>query len=118
MCRPDADSSEISRLQKESIKTLKHAKERSKRVAQDAKERARLHWQHAIEEVRAILHAPAHYRGPLNIAAQEHMEGVDCLNGELMRAGQKEVEASEKEEEDLLVITPIADGRLKDVGRS
>lgn len=76
-----------------------------------------MHWKHAIEEVRAILHAPSHYRGPLSIAALEHMAEVDCFDGERVRAGQKAVSDGDGEE-DLLVITPIADGRLKDVGRS
>lgn len=121
MCHPAVDHSKLALLHDESHQVLRHAKDHEKRVSHDAHERARLHWKLAIEDVRATLHAPSHYRGPLSIAAREHMTDVDCFDGERIRGGQKAIGAGDvvkEDEEDLLVITPFADGRLKDVGRS
>ena len=61
----------------------------------------------------------------MSIVQNEHMSGVDCINGEKMRGGFKETGAEgqqgqnsgSQDDEDLLQIHPVVDGRFKNVGR-
>ena len=74
----------------------------------------------------ALRWSRAHYRDHLRITGREHMSDVDCFDGARVRKGRFEREA-EKEpledeeldgaDEDLAVIHPVVDGRLKDEGR-
>ncbi|THH05733.1 hypothetical protein EW145_g4582 [Phellinidium pouzarii] len=116
---PSARSKEPAHLHAETGKMLQHAKERAQRLGREASQR----WRHALDEARAIIHSPARYRAPLSIASREHMTDVDCFDGERVRAGERHQmdrskDAAEEEDHDLLVISPIADGRLKDAGQS
>ncbi|KAH7910160.1 Metallo-dependent phosphatase-like protein [Hygrophoropsis aurantiaca] len=74
-------------------------------------------WQRVASGVLQKLHSGAHYRDRLNVSANEHMSVIDCFNGKMMR--QEEVDDKEDNvgDEDLLVIHPVIDGRLRDVGR-
>ncbi|EMD38646.1 hypothetical protein CERSUDRAFT_113824 [Gelatoporia subvermispora B] len=75
---------------------------------------------------RALRWSRAHYRELIGIAGREHMSGVDCIDGEVIRCaverfGEEKVKREEQErerEEDLAVIYPVVDGRLKDEGRA
>jgi len=59
-----------------------------------------------------------HYRNQYNVSNCQHLSVVDAFNGGEVRKGrfgqQKELDS---EEEDILVISPMIDGRFKDVGR-
>lgn len=57
-----------------------------------------------------------HFQSPLNIAVSEHMSGIDCYDGSAARTGDQSLKEQEGDE-DLLVASPVADGRLKDEGR-
>jgi 5'-nucleotidase len=53
-----------------------------------------------------------------HVAGNEHMSGVDCVDGAKFRGGKdREKEAEERLREDMIVCSPRIDGRLKDVGR-
>ncbi|KAL5511406.1 hypothetical protein ACEPAH_4622 [Sanghuangporus vaninii] len=104
--------------QAERPKLLHADTERILRHSRAAAARARNHWSQALQHVRAILHSPAHYRGPLSISRREHMDSTDCFDGARARAGERQQSTDEEESEDLPVITPFADGRLKDVARA
>ncbi|PVF93825.1 Metallo-dependent phosphatase [Serendipita vermifera] len=53
-----------------------------------------------------------------HVALNEHMSGVDCVDGARFRGAiDREKEAEEKLREDMIVCSPRIDGRLKDVGR-
>ena len=87
--------------------------------------RARKHWRQAIEGVQNMIHSPSHFRIPFMLANREHMSEIDCFDGHSTRhngpAGVKSLHACEGktsiEREDLFTITPLVDGRLKDIGR-
>ncbi|KAI0807271.1 Metallo-dependent phosphatase [Fomes fomentarius] len=78
----------------------------------------------------ALRWSRGHYRDNLRISGREHMSDVDCFDGAKMRRGRNEAKSSEDNgvkpsereeltgaEEDLAVISPVVDGRLKDEGR-
>ncbi|OSD02817.1 Metallo-dependent phosphatase [Trametes coccinea BRFM310] len=78
----------------------------------------------------ALRWSRGHYRDHLRVSGREHMSAVDCFDGDKMRKGEFEGEKAklpdDKEQqteefdgsqEDLIVIHPIVDGRLKDEGR-
>jgi len=72
----------------------------------------------------AIRWSRAHYRDHIHVTQREHMSGVDTFDGKGVRTGaiRKTWETTnqdedEDNEEDLPVIHPIVDGRLKDEGR-
>ena len=78
----------------------------------------------------ALRWSRAHYRDQLRVSGREHMSEVDCFDGDKMRKGRferakepesegemKQNEELEGAEEDLVIIHPVVDGRLKDEGR-
>ncbi|TFY68914.1 hypothetical protein EVJ58_g733 [Rhodofomes roseus] len=82
-------------------------------------------WRHAAR--RALRWSRAHYRDNIHITGREHMSPVDHFDGSSLRkrpigqqnaGGETKVAKAEDDEEDLAVIHPIVDGRLKDEGRN
>ena len=81
-------------------------------------------WKRAAQ--LALRWSRAHYKDHITVTEKEHMSEVDCFDGARVRKGRFEREA-EKEpledeeldgaDEDLAVIHPVVDGRLKDEGR-
>ncbi|KAH9853979.1 Metallo-dependent phosphatase [Lenzites betulinus] len=74
----------------------------------------------------ALRWSRGHYRDHLRVAGREHMSDVDCFDGDRMRKsgfdGQEKQGTEESgefagAEEDLVLIHPVVDGRLKDEGR-
>ena len=91
-------------------------RERETRKGQGAhtQSKAAQHWQHAAAlALRSKSHA--HY-----ISRREHMSCVDCYDGGKVRRGGVADEGNvyNQREEDLPIIHPVMDGRLKDEGRS
>ncbi|KAF5372933.1 hypothetical protein D9758_001729 [Tetrapyrgos nigripes] len=79
------------------------------------------HWKRAASE--ALIWAKrskGHYRGNLSVAATEHMSPVDCFDGKGLRRGSasNKEQVGQEPDKDLLVISPVVDGRFKDEGRS
>ena len=75
-------------------------------------------WQKAVS---SVLHSSRHFRDRIHITSKEHMAVVDCFDGAKQRAGepQGKINAIQKpSEEDLLVVYPSVDGRLKDEAQS
>lgn len=117
---PTSERPKLAFLSRESERLLKSARERADRISHEASQRARERWHATIEHVRAIIHSPLQYRTPLTLASREHMNGVDCLDGERVRKGEgqgSDIEEA-KDDIDLLEICPTIDGRLKDVARA
>lgn len=81
-------------------------------------------WKHAAR--RALRWSRAHYRDNIQITGREHMSPVDHFDGSSLRKqraeatedAKKETKEKQDEEQDLAVIQPIVDGRLKDEGRN
>jgi hypothetical protein len=87
-------------------------------------EKARTLWKSAIQQVRASVHSGRHYRNMINIVNREHMSDVDCCDGEGIRSGKDagDVEdgtsgEADKEKGEYVVINPVVDGRMRDLGR-
>ena len=79
-------------------------------------------WKHAAH--LALRWSRAHYRDHLRVTEKEHMSDVDCFDGGSVRGRKPRQETEEQpqekldvSEEDLVVIHPIVDGRMKDEGR-
>jgi 5'-nucleotidase len=77
---------------------------------------ARMRWKKAAELAINHVRSKRHYQDNMAISRHEHMSGVDSFDGEKMRGG-KSSGGTDARDEDLLVIHPVVDGRLKDVGR-
>lgn len=76
-------------------------------------------WQKALSGVVNQIRSKAHYVDHINVTAREDMSDVDCFNGAKVRCGG-EVDGrvhSTNLSEDLPVIHPVKDGRLKDEAR-
>ena len=94
-------------------------RERARRdkVNRSEKSNAAHKWQH-MATLALQLKSSNHYKDHINVSTKEDMSCVDCFNG--VKAGKGSIgdmtEVNENDE-DLLVIHPVADGRLKDEGR-
>jgi len=78
--------------------------------------RAQIHWKKAAS--LAIKHARSkrHYQDNIAVARNEHMSEVDVFDGQKMREGKASGNEVIENDADLLVIHPVVDGRLKDIG--
>ena len=84
-------------------------------------------WRQALNG--ALRWGRAHYREHISVAGREHMSPVDCVDGQAIRNSDSLVEAlsattggedetgQAKEFDDMVVIHPVLDGRLKDEAR-
>ncbi|KAF7322681.1 25S rRNA adenine-N(1) methyltransferase [Mycena chlorophos] len=82
------------------------------------RESVRAKWQHAAKLVLNQVRSRAHYLDHHRVANLESMDAVDACDGHKMRRGEKQEQPrSEGWGEDLLTISPVVDGRLKDEGR-
>lgn len=91
-----------------------------KRHAGDNKTAIARKWQNALSGVLNQLRSKAHYVDHINVTAREDMSDVDCFHGAKVRCGS-EVDSSGPStnfHEDLPVIHPVVDGRLKDEARA
>ncbi len=80
-------------------------------------------WKHALQ--LAVRYSRAHYKDLIHVTSKEHMSGVDCFDGSQARTGtgpaqvgDEAGDSNDQSEEDLVLIHPVIDGRLKDQGRS
>lgn len=92
----------------------------------------KMHWKLAASLVIKSIRSKRHYQETLSVAQVEHMSDVDCFDGEKMRRkwgapkakgakeekDQDETSSRVTDEDDLLLIHPVMDGRFKDVGRA
>ncbi|KDQ60604.1 hypothetical protein JAAARDRAFT_708193 [Jaapia argillacea MUCL 33604] len=114
------NTSSHGHLNPETTGIISRERGRQDRVTSRAKMRAAENWKHLADLVIHQLRSKRHYRDNLIVSTREHMSGVDCFDGSLMRGGATSGSADEQEESfdsDLLVVHPEVDGRLKDVGR-
>lgn len=77
-------------------------------------------WQHAASCAIRTLRSGIHYLDHINVTAREHMSGVDCFDGKKVRRGNEPNGSSRPtcNHNDLPVIHPVIDGRLRDEGRT
>jgi len=92
----------------------------------------KMHWKLAASLVIKSIRSKRHYQENLSITQVEHMSEVDCFDGERMRRkwgttqakeakgedGQDGTRSRTADEDDLLQIHPVLDGRFKDIGRA
>jgi len=78
------------------------------------------HWR----KLASVVHSSRswkHFRDYIHITSREHMTVVDCFDGAKQRAGKRLDETGavgELSDEDLLVVNPTIDGRLRDKARN
>jgi 5'-nucleotidase len=78
-----------------------------------------LRWKHAANLALNWSRSKEHYQDHLSVTAKEHMSGVDCFDGQKARSGEEFEGIPQGEgDEDLLVVSPVVDGRLRDEGRN
>lgn len=100
--------------------------QRERRRSQRLQHPGKMHWKLAASLVIKSIRSKRHYQESLSIPQVEHMSEVDCFDGEKMRKEWGAPHAEEgrggrshtTDEDDLLQIHPILDGRFKDVGRA
>lgn len=75
-------------------------------------------WKHAAELARRWSRSRTHYREQFNVCTTEHMSIVDPFNGSSAPKGEDtRIRPEVNEDEDLLLVSPGIDGRLRDEGR-
>lgn len=113
---------ETDHLHSETADVVRREIEHKKRYAHEHHLRPTIaqRWQHAAVGALHMLRSRVHYEDHFNITAREHMSGVDCYDGKKIRRGSggNGENGHGKTDEDLLVIHPVVDGRIKDVARS
>lgn len=108
----DTDVKQHSFIQSDTEAIVQREKTRQHKV----ESRAHAHWKKAAALAIKHVRSKKHYQDNMAIAHNEHMSDVDSFDGEKMRDG-KSRSTDETEDNDLLVIHPVVDGRFKDVGR-
>ena len=112
-----ADGAHRDHLHKETNVIIGRERARRDKVDSSEKSNAAHEWQNAA---RLALRSKSstHYKDHINISTKEDMNCVDCFDGVKARKGSvgDMIEVNENNE-DLLVIHPVVDGRLKDEGR-
>lgn len=110
-------------IQPETELIVQRERERSQRLQNPGK----MHWKLATSLVIKSIRSKKHYQANLSVTQVEHMSEVDCFDGETVRrkwgASPPEgtadggADSHATDEEDLLQIYPVLDGRLKDIAR-
>ncbi|KAI9466021.1 Metallo-dependent phosphatase [Lactarius psammicola] len=75
------------------------------------------HWQKVASSALRWSRSGRRFSQHIHITAKEHMSGVDCFDGAKQRAGELQGESDglgRPSDEDLLVVHPWVDGRLRD----
>jgi len=92
-------------------------KERSRLKKKDSLSPAVENWRKAVSSVIHGLRSRKHFRDCINVTSKEHMTGVDCFDGAKQRVGEPQDGSDaigQSSNEDLSVVHPLVDGRLKD----
>ena len=79
--------------------------------------KAKILWKNALEKVVSRIPS-SHYRNQQKVPSAQHMSSVDVFDGSSARKGEPCEYVVKEASEDLLIVSPQLDGRLKDVGRS
>ncbi|KAH9060048.1 Metallo-dependent phosphatase [Lactarius vividus] len=79
------------------------------------------HWQKITSSALRWSRSGRRFSEHIHITSKEHMSGVDCFDGAKQRAGELQGESDglgRPSDEDLLVVYPWVDGRLRDEGQN
>lgn len=74
-------------------------------------------WQKVASSAVRWAQSRRRFSESIHITSKEHMSGVDCFDGAKQRAGEPQGESDglgKPSEEDLPVVHPWVDGRLRD----
>jgi len=128
----------MSRLAKENALSQTFMQAGTEAIVQRERRRSqrlrdpKIHWKLAASLVIKSIRSKRHYQENLSIPQVEHMSEVDCFDGEKMRRewgssqakggqgedGQQGTNSRITDEDDLLLIHPVLDGRFKDISRA
>ncbi|KAI9509971.1 Metallo-dependent phosphatase [Russula earlei] len=116
----------VTRLAR-SNESREHLDEETHRIIQGERSRLERHssrhsaavelWRKTACAALRSSRSRAHFRDRIQITSKEHMTRVDCFDGAKQRAGEPQAESDalkRSSDEDLLVVQPSVDGRLKD----
>ena len=106
--------------------------QRERKRSQRLQNPGKMQWKLAASLVIKSIRSKKHYQANLSVPQFEHMSEVDCFDGETMRRkwgvsqqqdtkeGKDQGRSNSRtpDEEDLLHIHPVLDGRFKDIGRA
>lgn len=92
--------------------------QREKTHQHRSQNKAQMRWKQATSHAIKAVRSKRHYQDTMAIAQKEHMSDVDTFDGDKMMRGGKAGGVQEEGDDDLLVIHPVIDGRMKDVGRA
>ncbi|KDR81434.1 hypothetical protein GALMADRAFT_239326 [Galerina marginata CBS 339.88] len=113
------DNHELHFLRDKTNVTINDLEEEAKDVAEgDHKAAAVNLWKHAASLAIHRARSKFHYQNHFKISETEHMSPVDAFDGVNARRGFECKEISTKEDEDLLVVSPEVDGRLRDEAKA
>ncbi|KAL0071665.1 hypothetical protein AAF712_001522 [Marasmius tenuissimus] len=113
------DQSHTSHLQESTRTAINREKARNERENRHRGSAAAQKWKHAANLALRWARSRTHYQEQFQVCTSEHMSDVDPFDGKSVRVGgasSKETGSSDGDD-DLLVIEPEVDGRLKDEGR-
>ena len=127
----------MSRLARESALSKVFMQSGTEAIVQRERRRSqrlqhpKMHWKLAASMAIKSIRSKRHYQDSLSVAQVEHMSEVDCFDGKKMRRewgtpqaeeakekSQGETNSHVTDEDDLLHIHPILDGRFKNIGRA
>ncbi|KAL0567578.1 hypothetical protein V5O48_014416 [Marasmius crinis-equi] len=113
------DEPDTKHLLESTKAAIQREKARNERESRHRSSAAAQMWKHAANLALRWSRSRAHYQEQFKVSTSEHMSDVDAFDGRSVRTGDvsnKEKDPSENDE-DLLVVAPEVDGRLKDLGR-
>ncbi|KAJ7582554.1 Metallo-dependent phosphatase-like protein [Mycena floridula] len=97
-------------------------REKNRRVSMSSQQtpKAIQHWKQAVGLASEWTKSRKHYQLHLNVCTTEHMSAIDHFDGQQARTGIPSDVPRDFEggNEDLLVVSPSIDGRLKNEGRA
>ncbi|KAF9452854.1 Metallo-dependent phosphatase [Macrolepiota fuliginosa MF-IS2] len=113
-----AENERPQNLSKGTSIVIDEALKEREREGKHRDEKAANKWKMAIDLVIHRARTQKHYQNNLYVSTTEHMSSIDPFDGSTVRKGQECALLDHAEvDQDLLVISPEVDGRLKDIGR-
>ncbi|KAG7092166.1 hypothetical protein E1B28_008535 [Marasmius oreades] len=114
-----SDHSNVQYLKDFTTTAIQREKARNEHETHRRQSVAAQKWRHAVSLALPRVRSRTHYQEQFQVCASEHMSSVDPFDGKAVRTSggvSGEVDPS-MHDDDLLVVEPEIDGRLKDLGR-
>ena len=113
------ENSNTNHLRETTRNAIQRERARNERESRHGGSAAAKKWKHVANLALRWARSRTHYQEQFQVCTSEHMSDVDAYDGKSVRVGgvsSKDTDLSGNHD-DLLVIEPEVDGRLKDAGR-